>query len=462
MILGHPMHEELRKLPSVEKILQRAELQPSIGEKGHSLVVQSIRHVIDAARREIASGEPPPTMDGLLDRVLADLETRSAPTLRRVINATGVIIHTNLGRAPLSEDTRAAMDLVAQGYSNLEYDLALGSRSSRYEHAEQLLRHLTGAGGGLLVNNNAGAVLLVLSALGRGKEVVISRGQLVEIGGGFRIPDVMAQSGVRLVEVGTTNRTNVADYESAITEETALLMHLHHSNFKVLGFTQEVPLSELTEVGRQHGLLTVEDLGSGCLLDTSAFGLAHEPTVQEALSQGADLVCFSGDKLLGGPQAGIIIGRADLVASLKVHPLARALRVDKMTIAGIQATLMHYARDEATEKIPVWQMISLDLESIEARAASWVERLGQMGARAQVLPGLSTVGGGSLPGETLPTLLVALQHPAPDSLAQRLRTAEPAVVGRIEAGRYILDPRTILNGEEPDLLFALEQAFRGQ
>ncbi|MDH4207592.1 MAG: L-seryl-tRNA(Sec) selenium transferase [Anaerolineae bacterium] len=456
------MHEELRKLPSVERILQAAPLQTTIEERGHSLVVRSIRHVLDAARREIAAGTPSPPVDTLLERVLADLETRSALALRRVINATGVIIHTNLGRAPLSEDTRAAMDLVAQGYSNLEYDLALGSRSSRYEHAEHLLTHLTGAGGGLLVNNNAGAVLLVFSALGRGEEVVISRGQLVEIGGGFRIPEVMAQSGARLVEVGTTNRTNVGDYENAITEHTALLMHLHHSNFKVLGFTQEVSLRELAEVGQQQGLLTVEDLGSGCLLDTSAFGLAHEPTVQEALSQGADLVCFSGDKLLGGPQAGIIVGRADLVHTLKMHPLARALRVDKITIAGLQATLLHYARGEALEKIPIWQMISLGLESIETRAASWVGRLAQMGADAQVIAGLSTVGGGSLPGETLPTRLVALQHPAPDSLAHRLRLAEPAVVGRIEADQYVLDPRTVLPGEEQDLFLALEQALQDQ
>ncbi len=460
--LGNDMHDELRKLPSVESVLQRDELRSSIKERGHPLVVQSIRDVTDAARREIADGEPCPTLDTLLARVLSDLETRGAPRLHRVINATGVIIHTNLGRAPLSEETRAAMELVARGYSNLEYDLVAGSRSSRYAHAEELLRHLTGAGGGLLVNNNAGAVLLVLSVLAKGKEVVISRGQLVEIGGGFRIPEVMAQSGVRLVEVGTTNRTNVADYDGAISDETALLMHLHHSNFKILGFTEQVPLGALADLGHQHRLLTVEDLGSGCLLDTTSFGLAHEPTVQEALSQGADLVCFSGDKLLGGPQAGIIVGRADLIESLKTHPLSRALRVDKTTIAGVQATLMHYLRDEAPRKIPVWQMIGLSIEGIEARAASWVERLEQLGTRAEVIPGLSTVGGGSLPGQTLPTRLVALQHPAPDSLAQRLRMGDPAIVGRIEAGQYILDPRTVLAGEEPDLLSALEQALESQ
>jgi L-seryl-tRNA(Ser) seleniumtransferase len=460
--LSKEMHEDLRNLPSVEKVLQSAELQGALDEKGHFLVVQSIRDVIDSARGDIAGGQPCPTMATIVDRVLLDLEQKGTAALRKVINATGVIIHTNLGRVPLSEDARAAMDMVAQGYSNLEYSLAAGERSSRYEHAEELLTSLTGAGGGLLVNNNAGAILLLLSALAKGKQAVISRGQLVEIGGGFRIPDVMAQSGVQLVEVGTTNRTNVADYQRAITEGTALLMHLHHSNFKILGFTQEVSLSQLAEVGQQHGLLTVEDLGSGCLLDTEAFGLAHEPTVLEAVTQGADLVCFSGDKLLGGPQAGIIVGRADLVAALKQHPLSRALRVDKTTIAGVEATLIHYLRGEALEKIPVWQMISLDVESIQAKASSWVERLIGLGASAEVVPGLSTVGGGSLPGETLPTRLVALQHPSPDSLAQRLRMGQPAVVGRIEADRYVLDPRTVLAGEDPGLLSALQLALHAQ
>lgn len=453
------MQEELRKLPSVEKTLQRAELQPYIQERGHSLVVQSVRHVIDAARSQIGSGGPCPAMESLVDLVLSDLETRGAPTLKKVINATGVIIHTNLGRAPLSEEARAAMEIVAQGYSNLEYDLAEGSRSSRYEHADRLLAQLTGAGGGMLVNNNAGAVLLILAVLAKDREVIISRGQLVEIGGGFRIPEVMAQSGACLVEVGTTNRTRVDDYESAVGEETALLMHVHHSNFKIVGFAEEATLKELVEVAQQHGLLTVEDLGSGCLLDTSPFGLAHEPTVQEALDQGADLVCFSGDKLLGGPQAGIIVGRADLVSSLKSHPLSRALRVDKTTIAGVETTLLHYARDEAIEKIPVWQMISARVEDLEQKAVSWADRLSKLGASVEVIPGLSTVGGGSLPGEALPTRLVALLDPSPDTLARRLRMGDPAVAGRIEAGRYILDPRTVLPGEESALLSAVERTL---
>jgi L-seryl-tRNA(Ser) seleniumtransferase len=452
------MREELRKLPSVERVLQRAEMQQPTQEMGRAAVVESVRQAIDEARQEIAKGQPCPSLSTLVERALLPLQTKSKPSLRKVINATGVIIHTNLGRAPLSADTRAAMDLAAGGYTNLEYDLGAGARGSRYVHAEQLLTQLTGAGGAMLVNNNAGALLLVLSALARGKEVIISRGQLIEIGGGFRIPEVIIQSGVQLVEVGTTNRTHAGDYEHSIDEDTALLMHVHHSNFRVLGFTEETTLSELVDLARQHGLLVVEDLGSGCLLDTSSFGLAHEPTVQEAIQQGADLVCFSGDKLLGGPQAGIIAGRADLVASLKRHPLSRALRVDKTTIAGVQATLLHYARDEATEKIPVWRMLSLGADEIDERANVWCERLKRARVDAEVIPGLSTVGGGSLPGETLPTRLVALRVTSPDSVAGLLREGEPAVVGRIEAGQLILDPRTVLPGEEQDLLSAVERA----
>jgi L-seryl-tRNA(Ser) seleniumtransferase len=454
------MQNELRKLPSVERLLQSPEIQECIRDRGRPLVLLCTRRVMDEARQDIGAGKPCPPLQTLLDRVLVDVETTGQPTLRRVINGTGVIIHTNLGRAPLSDDSRAAIGLVAQGYSNLEYDLAEGSRGSRYAHAEESLRLLTGAGGGLLVNNNAGALLLVLSALASGKEVPISRGQLIEIGGGFRIPEVMEQSRARLVEVGTTNRTHARDYESAITEETALLMHVHYSNFKVLGFAQQVALSKLVEIAGQHGLLVIEDLGSGCLLDTSKYGLSHEPTVQEAIAQGADLVCFSGDKLLGGPQAGVIVGRADLVSSLKRHPLARALRVDKATIAGIQATLLHYQKQEAIEKVPVWQMISQGVDEIQARAESWRKNLSTLRVNVEVIPGLSTVGGGSLPGETLPTRLVALSLDSPDRFAHRLRTGDPAVVGRIEGGQFILDPRTILPREEQDLLYAVEQALQ--
>lgn len=453
------MQQELRKLPSVDKVLQTDQIRQLIEDKGRYLVLDSVRHIIEQARRDITEGQSCLPLTALVERVLEDVRTSGRPTLCQVINATGVIIHTNLGRAPLSDDARTAMKLAAEGYTNLEYDLDLGRRGSRYVHAEELLRHLTGAGGGLLVNNNAGAVLLALTALARGQEVIISRGQLVEIGGGFRIPEVMAQSGVRLSEVGTTNRTRIEDYEEAISEETALLMRVHHSNFRMLGFTEQATLSELVDLARHHGLLVVEDLGSGTLLDTAPFGLAHEPTVQESVGQGADLVCFSGDKLLGGPQGGLIVGRGDLIASLRQHPLARALRVDKTTIAGMQATLLHYLREEVTDKVPVWRMISLRVEEIQQRADVLAERLKAMGAEVEVVFGLSTVGGGSLPGETLPTRLVALQPPSPNRLAHRLRTGEPAVVGRIEGGRFLLDPRTVLAGEEDELLMALERAL---
>ncbi len=454
------MQQELRKLPSVDKVLQTDQIRQLIEDKGRYLVLHSVRHTIEQARRDITEGRPSLPLTALVERVIEDVQTSQRPTLCPVINATGVIIHTNLGRAPLSDDARTAMALAAEGYTNLEYDLDLGRRGSRYVHAEELLRHLTGAGGGLLVNNNAGAVLLALTALARGQEVIISRGQLVEIGGGFRIPEVMAESGVRLLEVGTTNRTRIEDYEEAVSEETALLMRVHHSNFKMLGFTEQATLSELVDLARHRGLLVVEDLGSGTLLDTAPFGLAHEPTVQESVEQGADLVCFSGDKLLGGPQGGLIVGRGDLIASLRRHPLARALRVDKTTIAGMQATLLHYLREEVTDKVPVWRMISLRLEEIQQRADVLAERLKAMGAEVEVVFGLSTVGGGSLPGETLPTRLVALQPPSPNRLAHRLRTGEPAVVGRIEGGRFLLDPRTVLAREENELLMALERALQ--
>ena len=331
------------------------------------------------------------------------LAAKLRPTLRPAINATGVIVHTNLGRAPLSAEARAAMDAVALGYSNLEYDLQAGRRGSRYVHAEELLCRLTGAEAALVVNNNAAALLLVLMAFARAREVIISRGQLVEIGGGFRIPDVMRQSGATLVEVGTTNRTYARDYEAAITETTAALMRVHRSNFRLTGFVHEPSLAEMVELAAERDVLLLDDLGSGTLLDTAPYGLAHEPTIQESVMAGATLVSCSGDKLLGGPQAGIILGQAGAIATLKKFPLTRALRVDKTTLAGLQATLRHYLLGEAADKVPVWRMISQDESTLQKRAKEWARKLGGLGVAAQVVPGRSTVGGGSLPGETLPT-----------------------------------------------------------
>ncbi len=461
-ILSRRVRAELRKLPAVDKLLQEPEIQALVQESGHEVVVESARAVLDELRGRIRGGDPAPAREALIVAVRERLLAVTSPTLRTVINATGVIIHTNLGRAPLSAATLAAMREAGGAYNNLEYNLAVGERGSRYEHAETLLCRLTGAEAALLVNNNAGAVLLMLMALAQGREVIISRGQLVEIGGGFRVPDVMAQSGARLVEVGTTNRTYLRDYEQAIGGETVLLLRVHSSNFRLIGFTHEVSLGELVALGRERGLMVVDDLGSGSLVDTAQFGLAHEPMVQESVAAGADLVSFSGDKLLGGPQAGIIVGRADLVARLKRHPLARALRVDKTTIAGVQANLLHYVRGEATREIPIWRMIAMSQREIESRASAWAAQLARMGLPAVVSEGRSTVGGGALPGETLPTCVVALAAPSPDALAKRLRQATPPVVARIEGDRLLLDPRTVLPGQDDDLLCRVHEAWQAR
>ncbi len=380
------------------------------------------------------------------------LRLATRPTLRPVINATGVVIHTNLGRALLSDAARAAMDVAGADYNNLEYDLDAGQRGSRYVHAVELLRRLTGAEDALVVNNNASAVLLCLMALARDREVIISRGQLVEIGGGFRIPDVLQTSGARLVEVGTTNRTHLADYADAIGPATAALLRVHSSNFRQVGFTAEVSLADLVSLGRERGLPVIDDLGSGTLLDTSAFGLAYEPRVQDSVQAGATLVTFSGDKLLGGPQAGLIVGSSQAIALLRRHPLTRALRVDKTTLAALAATLSHYLRGEAATKIPVWRMIAASSAALEARAAAWAAALRVAGVAAEVWAGQSTVGGGSLPGETLPTSLLALPGLSPDRMAARLRAGDPPVIARITQDALVLDPRTVPAADEETLL----------
>ena len=449
------MREELRKLPSVNKLLKSSEVKDLLSEYGHELTVGGIRGVLDDARAAIVSGVSGPTSGALVARLVEYVEELGRPTLWPVINATGVILHTNLGRAPLSEATIAAMEEAGRSYSNLEYDLEAGKRGSRYVHAERLLCQLTGAEAALLVNNNAGAVLLILSALASEHEVIISRGQLVEIGGGFRIPDVMAQSGAQLVEVGTTNRTYIGDYANAISVDTALLMRVHTSNFHVSGFTHAASLTEMVELGHAKGIPVVDDLGSGTLIDTSSFGLAHEPTVQESLSEGADLVTFSGDKLLGGPQAGIVVGRMDLIETIRHFPLTRALRVDKTTIAGVQANLLHYLKGKAVEEIPLWQMITRPLEEIEARAQVVAQELRDEGWAAKAVEGRSAVGGGSLPGQTIPTWLVALEVESPDDLARELRQGKPPVVARIEEDILLFDLRTVPLEQDQSLLGSL-------
>jgi L-seryl-tRNA(Ser) seleniumtransferase len=448
-----------RSLPSVDRILASPSLQPVIGEHGRSLVTDEARAALMAARTRVEAGERAPAVAELA----ADVERRLATLLRSslypVINATGVIIHTNLGRAPLSSAALHAMSLIAAGYSNLEYDLEAGSRGSRYLHVETLLCRLTGAEAALVVNNNAGAVLVALAALAKGREVIVSRGQLVEIGGGFRIPDVMRQSGARLVEVGTTNRTHPKDFREALGPKTALLLRVHSSNFKQIGFTAEVTLEEMVALGHEMGVPVLDDLGSGSLLDTTRYGLAPEPMVQQSVVAGADLTTFSGDKLFGGPQAGVIVGREVLVARLRRHPLVRALRVDKGTLAALQATLLHYLRGEAEQEVPVWRMMALPVEMLSARAADWAAEMHSQGISATVVPAASTVGGGSLPGETLPTRALALTHPYPDALAAALRSGDPPVIVRISEGQVLLDPRTVPVQADGLLLRALAVAW---
>lgn len=447
-----------RTLPSVDRLLGHERLRGLLAETGPVVAGDLVRQGIEAARAAIAAGGAPPTEDEIVDGIVALAERLLSPSLRPAINATGVIIHTNLGRTPLSDEATAAMAAISAGYSNLEFDLAAGERGSRLAHLEPLLRQVTGAEAGMAVNNNASAVYLALSALAQGREVIVSRGQAVEIGGGFRIPDVMRQSGARLVEVGTTNRTYLRDYEAAITAETATIMRVHASNFRITGFTESPAIEDLVRLGHEHGLLVIDDLGSGCLLDTTAFGLAAEPTVQRSVAAGVDLVLFSGDKLLGGPQAGIIVGRRHLIDLLRGHPLTRALRMDKATIAGLAATLVHYARGDVLERVPVWRMISAPLAEMERRARRWARAVGPP---AMVVDGRSMVGGGSLPEESLPTKLLALPGDGGylEEVARRLRTGDPPVLGRIDSGRLLLDPRTVQPAQDRSLIAALKAAL---
>jgi len=419
-------------------------------ELPRELALQAAREVLDDARRATLDGGWGHTLDDLPTLVAERVQQATAVLLKVVINATGVVIHTNLGRAPLSAAALAAIKQASEGYSNLEYDLEAGERGSRHLLVTDLLKRLTGAEDALVTNNNAAAVLLILSTLASGKEAIISRSQLIEIGGGFRIPDVMRQSGASLVEVGTTNRTYAADYAAAVTDRTAALLRVHPSNFAQIGFVHEPSLSELVEVGQQHGVPVVDDLGSGSLLDTARFGLSQEPMVQQSVSSGASLVCFSGDKLLGGPQAGIIVGHVTLVAQLRRHPLMRAIRPDKLTLAALGATLVHYVRGEAEREVPVWRMLSASGQSLQQRAQRVARELD-----GDVVETRSAIGGGSLPGQTQPSWAVALRGDDPDRAAARLRHAQPPVVGRIEGDRLLLDIRTVLPEQDEALASAV-------
>ncbi len=441
----------LRSLPSVDRLLQSESVSDLISTFGRPLTLEAIRSILEATRKSIQQGGSLPSDESLVAGVREKLESWVASTLHTVINATGVIIHTNLGRAPLSQEAREAVLEAAASYNTLEYNLDRGARGKREQHCEAWLCRLTGAEAALVVNNNAGAVLLALTALAKRRPVLISRSQLIEIGGGFRIPDVMKQSGGKLVEVGTTNRTHLRDYEAAIEERTALILHAHHSNFRIVGFTTEPSLADLVDLGNRYGIPVLHDLGSGALLDTAPFGLGHEPTVQESLQDGAAIVAFSGDKLLGGPQAGILLGKKELIDKFKKHPLARAIRPDKLCLAALAITLLHYLKDEALEKIPIWKMISTPPDVLKKRAQAWADHLGY----GEVIPSRSTVGGGSLPEETLPTWALALDTDKPNTLSKRLRLETPAIITRIEEDRVLLDPRTILPEQEEMLLQVL-------
>lgn len=450
--------EQLRHLPSTERLATAPAVAQALAREPHALVIEAARSTLEQARQSMLEGGSLPGSAELEQAVIAAVLALVQPTLIPLINATGVILHTNLGRAPLSSVALDAMRRVGGGYSNLEFDLDSGTRGSRTLHAEALLARITGTEAALIVNNNAAAVMLVMAALARDRQVLVSRGQLVEIGGGFRIPDVLRQSGAHLVEVGTTNRTYARDYLEAVTPETAMILSVHYSNFRLQGFVHQPELSELALVAREHNLILVEDLGSGCLVDTTPYGLVHEPTVQESIAAGAHVVCFSGDKLFGGPQAGIIVGTHQILSTVKRHPLVRALRVDKMTFAGIQATLLHYLRGEAETQVPVWRMIAASLDSLTQRIHHCCTVLSAAGIEARILPGESTIGGGSLPGETLPTLLLAVPQAHPQDIARRLRQGQPVVVPRIQEGMVLFDLRTVLPEEDATLLRAILSA----
>lgn len=454
---GNPrsMKNKLRDIPSVELLLKYADLL--IRNYGRPLTLNAMRITLDETRTRIQSD--PQTILPSTNEILAQAESHLASwtqvNLRPVINATGVILHTNLGRAPVSIATLKAMNDAAANFTNLEFDLSNGKRGSRLTHAESLLQKLTGSESALIVNNNASAVLLVLSALANRKQVVIARSQMVEIGGGFRVPDVMKQSGAKLVEAGTTNKVKLSDYRSAINDKTALVMRAHRSNFKIVGFTEEPDFSDIIKEAHNAGVIVVDDLGSGALVDTSKYGLAHEPTVQESMAAEADIVCFSGDKLMGGPQAGIIVGKKALLDKIRKHPLARAVRADKVCLAGVAATLIHYLKDEAEKEIPVLQMMSLKADQIQKRAEVWRNAIGQ----GDVIKSDSTVGGGSLPEESIPTYVLALSIKSPDSFLKKLRSANPPLVARTSNNQVLLDPRTVFEDQDQILISIIRNSI---
>ncbi|OGP89462.1 MAG: L-seryl-tRNA(Sec) selenium transferase [Deltaproteobacteria bacterium RBG_16_47_11] len=465
-----PRQEALRKIPSVDEILARPEIAGLIKTYPRNVVVEVIRSCLKGLREQILHQEGPSefdesffSFDRLYPLFKRDLERQTQPRLRRVINATGVVIHTNLGRSPLHPSAIQHLIEVSKAYSNLEYDLDQGERGSRYAYVEEILCRLSEAESAMVVNNNAGAVLLVLNALAEGREVIVSRGELVEIGGGFRIPDVMKRSNALLREVGTTNQTHLDDYQKAIGPQTALLLKVHASNFRILGFTSDVPLQELVQLGKQHHLPVMEDLGSGCLVDLAKYGLDKEPTVQEVIQTGVDVVTFSGDKLLGGPQAGIILGKKGVLDLIKINPLTRALRIDKLTLAALESTLLLYLDEKkAMEEIPTLQMLTFDQDRLKRKGRRLLKKLvGINGIKAVLREDASQVGGGALPLQELPTMVISIKPLSfsVNDFENNLRKGNPPIISRINRDEVLLDLRTVFDEEIPLLVAGLRGAL---
>ncbi|MEN8614880.1 L-seryl-tRNA(Sec) selenium transferase [Dehalogenimonas sp. THU2] len=458
--MANETQNELRKLPAVEKVLSDPALTAAIERFSHPVVTEAVRAVVEELRQGVAAGGTVPAFEGIIDTVKTRLAEDWPGFLQPVINATGIILHTNLGRSPLSAEVVSTLAGILGGYYALELDLNTGERGVRAREMEKLLRLVTGAESALVVNNNAAAVLLVLSALAHGREVIVSRSELVQIGGGFRVPEVMAQSGAIMREVGTTNQTFARDFEQAVNDNTAMIMAVHRSNFALRGFTHDASLAELREVTNNFGLPLVYDLGSGALTDTAAYGMCHEPTVGEALEAGADIVCVSGDKLLGGPQCGIILGKKVWLDQLRKHPLLRAVRVDKYAAIALSATLLHYLKSD-TAGLPVYAMMQTSVESLEERGKAMAARLAASGIEAEVIDGESLAGGGSLPDETLPTKLVAMNVKGHiEDFCRRLRLGTPPVLGRVNEGRFVIDLRTVFPAQDGNLAMAVIAALR--
>ncbi len=459
----------LRTLPAIDRLLGSKLLTELEQTQPHLLIREAAQKVVDDLRRQLLDEEAPlPDLD--IIAVAREIELQviqsAKPSLRRVINVTGTLLHTNLGRAPLCSDALQAIKDVAQGYSNLEYDLEAGQRGKRFTHVEELICKLTGGEAATVVNNNAGAVMLALAALAKDRSAIVSRGELIEIGGSFRIPEIMAASGVELKEVGSTNKTHLKDYASAIKEETALILKVHTSNYRILGFTEAVSGEELAGLAHQHNIPVLEDLGSGLLIDLTPYGLPREPTVREALKTGIDLVTFSGDKLLGGPQAGIIVGKKEVIDKVRKHPMARALRIDKLTLAALEATLRLYLdHEKALQQVPTLRMLSLPVEELQRRCEKLLPRLTATigeAAKMTIIEATATVGGGALPLAELPGRAIAMrpEEISLNELTTRLRNCEPAVIGRIQDDQFLIDPRTLNADDEAMLLQALQQVFQ--